>query len=483
MSNFFPPLSPQRMGAQKMCLRAYSCLPPRARVPHLIRWLNLTLHRLCCSEPYFFDLGRIAPGDDPNGTTLTEMHDYRQHGNDSISAWESWLGLKSCKLSTLDHGLPPLTGSGTRFQPVISDVTAIYTTWLKWRIEAVRSVSKEFLLTVGFNNIFSMLPAVNALLDFQSHHVYPTEQRESSDGLKNYCLHNFSASKHYLTAFDRLRHSVASKPGPVTYGEFGSSTGDWFRSTLSQPNSKRSFLSFRTQALYDTAVFAYSFASGADGALHWRLNDHPLPFAISQSTYIGDDSLPAVHFKYLSEGRFGLVWYDGTASGRPKPLAMSMSFIGPYLSAHIDTYDQYHFMSHDSAVSPIHLEWNMSGPSFLALGASSADSPGLSFVSDDPDGVVLFANWSAAASTITMFAASDVRVRLSPTQLLPPVALPPKRAAVVGKHGGADVEGAALVIQLLQGEQVLVNRKSASVSAAQVVARLGPIDEGLKFRQ
>ena len=68
-------------------------------------------------------------------------------------------------------GLPPLTGDAARFKPVLADVAAIYATWISWRATAIRGISKEFLLTVGFNNVYSMLPEVNELLDFTAHHI------------------------------------------------------------------------------------------------------------------------------------------------------------------------------------------------------------------------------------------------------------------------------------------------------------------------
>ena len=73
-----------------------------------------------CNEPYFFDVGDISPGSDPNGTTLADLHDFRDHGADNISAWNAWLGVGSCKLAGLDDGaldspgLPPSASSQLR---------------------------------------------------------------------------------------------------------------------------------------------------------------------------------------------------------------------------------------------------------------------------------------------------------------------------------------------------------------------------------
>ena len=56
------------------------------------------------NEPYFFDVGNIALGDDPNGTTLRDLHDFSKHGPDNISAWTAWLNEGSCKFANVKHG-------------------------------------------------------------------------------------------------------------------------------------------------------------------------------------------------------------------------------------------------------------------------------------------------------------------------------------------------------------------------------------------
>eukprot|EP01052_Picozoa_sp_SAG31_P016142 SAG31_NODE_1059_length_10117_cov_4.434917_2_plen_202_part_00 len=162
------------------------------------------------------DVGNILLGTGSANTTLKDVHDYTRHGADNITAWQNSLGMGTCKLANLDHGLPPLT---SRFKPVVADVSAIYSTWISWRAAAIKKISSHFLVTVGFNTVFSMLPDINKQLDFTAHHIYPTESRSTSDGLPNMCLHNYSATLNFITGFDRLRASVSSNPGPVSYGE------------------------------------------------------------------------------------------------------------------------------------------------------------------------------------------------------------------------------------------------------------------------
>ena len=132
-----------------------------------------------------------------------------------------------------------------------------------------------------------------------------------------------------------------------------------------------------------------------------------------------------------------------------------MKFLGAYLRAHANDYRKYTFRSWDAPASPVHLEWNVSGPSFLAHGGSRIDSPSLGLMAENDDGVVLFVDWSAGTS-ITLLAASDTQLRLTPAALSPPVPIQPDNASLIGEHGAVTVDGDALVVELLQGEKVQV---------------------------
>ena len=129
-----------------------------------------------------------------------------------------------------------------------------------------------------------------------------------------------------------------------------------------------------------------------------------------------------------------------------------MAFLGPYLAAHADEWARFRFSSWDAPRSAVHFEWNVTGPSFLGWGASRADAAatggGLSFDSAVDDGVVLFADWGGErdsgggdATSITLLAASDVRVRLAPQRLSPPAAIDASSAIVSGRYGDLAVDG------------------------------------------
>ena len=70
----------------------------------LLTWHPQKAFLLAGNEPYFFDVGNIALGDDPNGTTLRDLHDFSKHGPDNISAWTAWLNEGSCKFANVKHG-------------------------------------------------------------------------------------------------------------------------------------------------------------------------------------------------------------------------------------------------------------------------------------------------------------------------------------------------------------------------------------------
>eukprot|EP01045_Picozoa_sp_COSAG04_P010616 COSAG04_NODE_655_length_11510_cov_33.080887_3_plen_98_part_00 len=96
-------------------------------------------------------------------------------------------------------------------------------------------------------------------------------------------------------------------------------------------------------------------------------------------------------------------------------------------------------------MSAARASWRVSGPSFVACGGASADSPGQRFTSEDGDGVVL-----------------DVDVRLAPAALSPPAAIEPAAAKVVGTHGAVKADEEALEVGLLAGEAVRVEVRGAA---------------------
>ena len=72
------------------------------------------------------------------------------------------------------------------------------------------------------------------------------------------------------------------------------------------------------------------------------------------------------------------------------------------------------------------------------------------------------------ATSITLLAASDVRARLAPQRLSPPVAINVSSAIVSGRHGdiAVDGDGEALEVELLQGERIRVAARARTVTSS-----------------
>jgi hypothetical protein len=98
-------------------------------------------------------------------------------------------------------------------------MNSIVAEWFTWRIEAIRTVDTNHLITAGHNAEHALLPA-NDLLDFVSHHAYPSDIDKNRS-----CT---AASFYNVTAIpktmDILRSVHSANPKPITFGEFASKT-------------------------------------------------------------------------------------------------------------------------------------------------------------------------------------------------------------------------------------------------------------------
>lgn len=301
-----------------------------------IRNQTLTLARLLAdedwilafdlgNEPYFWELGELTF---PNGTKLADVYNVSSHGNDSLSNFLAQLnpGFNSV-FQNLVRGLGPIP---PRFQPVVRDVEAIYTTWQDCKIGALRSVfpnaSQTPFVTTGFNTIYGMLPAEASRLDFVNEHVYPNAPGST------FTFHNFTEALYVPTTGDRIHANWAALnvSKPITYGEFGVSDGDSYPAGRGGAGGV-AFVTLQESCAYDAATWLTLLARGYAGGNRWRVFDKPYPLEVVEDVWLGNDSVPANHLKYEREAYFGLYCDDGTLAGRPKPVALWLRFFGFYI--------------------------------------------------------------------------------------------------------------------------------------------------------
>ena len=244
-----------------------------------------------CNGPYYWEMGNIYI----NSTTqLVDIYNYSNHQN-TMEEYLNWLNPGfSSTFPNLKTGLPV----PDKYRGVISDIGNIYKTWMDWRIDSIRQVETHSLLTVGYNTIYGLLD-INSDLDFVSHHAYPNGPNMT------FTINNFTDTMAVPTTMDRLATVWWSQNNdvtktyyrvrPISYGEFGTSTGDLVGYP---PNQK--YVDFQTAAVYDMMTWLNSLTKGYSGALHWRLNDIPYIMALRQESYIGPDNSPQVRQKCTS---------------------------------------------------------------------------------------------------------------------------------------------------------------------------------------
>lgn len=245
-----------------------------------------------CNEPYYWEMGQIYI----NSTSrLVDVYNYTNHRY-TMEEYLDWLNPGySSTFPNLQMGLVV----PDQFKEVVSDVANIYKTWTDWRIDSIRKVDNYSLLTVGYNTIYGLLD-INSDLDFVSHHAYPNGPNMT------FTINNFRDTMAVPTTMDRLadvwwpQGSNSTKPNftvrPISYGEFGTSTGDVVGYA---PDQK--FVDFQTAALYDMMTWLNSLTKGYSGALHWRLNDKPYIMALRQESYTGPDNTPQVRLHSTSQ--------------------------------------------------------------------------------------------------------------------------------------------------------------------------------------
>ena len=365
-------------------------------------------------------------------------------------------------------------------------------------MDAIRSVDRNHLITVGHNALHALLPS-NGLLDFVSHHSYPSDAHLNSSCTAAE-FYNVTAVPHTLDIMARLFPDQ-----PITYGEFGSktpsglwamyeaplpvvaappgppsppsgpgcqlpadclagvaSTLGWYlappKSSGQKPMSscaeawelavkgnagptsthhrcpayaRSSFkgnpfyencekqiiaaaiklggahcdpssssgpsgggtvacasLSIYDGAVWDVMSWLHSIAHGHDGALRWAMAEKPWVIGAQQNTWVGDytgNSAAAekAFDMFVAGSKWGSTWYDGSPTGKLKPIAYTTRFLAEYLA----------FTTHWTQPELYNLTYIPLPPSDTALGA------GYSFIGPDcvfvggPAGEVSMVKW------------------------------------------------------------------------------------------
>jgi hypothetical protein len=144
----------------------------------------------------------------------------------------------------------------------------------------------------------------------------------------------------------------------------------------------------------------------------------------------------------IYEERFGLYYYDGTPAGRPKPIAHALRFFGEH-AAGCAPSGTLEIVPAPLSIGAGYVYKNKQA---LFVGNTAYTSDGLAFAAARPANVML--RWDTDG--LRVMSSADAHVTLKPA------AFGPFGKNVTGRHGVLRTEDDALVVDLLEGETVLI---------------------------
>lgn len=361
------------------------------------------------NEPYLYLVARVKDGAQALG--------------DKYPLWKRWSEYEqAAKLGTSGHftAFPGVTGPLApegEWAPVVRDASQVFGDWIRWQVEAIRSVDLSHPITVGYNSVFAALPG-NSQLDFVSHHCY--ESPVDRAGVER-----------NLTTLDRLHALWPTKP--ISMGEFGYTNG---------LRLQGKYLDLHTSAVGEFLQYLYAYQRGYEGGMKWVLTDHPLELSRQQCTWVPPDDLP----RHIDQGRYGLFYSAGTATPQPKPLVPALRFLRDYVAAG----GERGALRLEQADNLIGTGYVFRSPHALFVGNQRYEGPELRFAAAFPANVLL--RWDGQA--LRLVATADATVRLRPEALVAGL----RSAQIVGKTGARQRRGEWLELELLEGEPVLLRR-------------------------
>lgn len=320
--------------------------------------------------------------------------------------WFREYGMSFSTFPEIDRAWPP----APKWQPLIQAVDAGLEAYVKVQADALRAADPDALVTVGYNQCFSIFPG-NRHLDFVSHHVYQRPLRYE-DVLTN------------ITTLDRLAKIWPDQP--ITLGEFGYTSGI---------EMGDGYLSVHEGAVGEMIHWLYAVDRGYDGCKKWVLNDHPLAYMHHFGNWAGRGLATQIY-----EERFGIYAWDGSPMGRIKPIGIALAALRRY----IDRAGPVGKLEIREGSGNAKAFYRFAGDQALFLGANAHADAGLEFASDVP--VNLFLDWWGAVS-LSLTATADVTLRLDPRRYL---GRSPDQCTLAGAAGR--VAGEAWEIHLLAGQ-------------------------------
>jgi hypothetical protein len=387
--------------------------------------VNLVLGYDLRNEPYFWEVGKF---EDAGQKLLTR---FPAAGGDGtwkpFKAYLKHAGLMDWR----DKNTFPKMGShmpepaNDRQWQAFKAVNNMFDTWLGWHEKAVDSLDPDRPITVGYNTVWSCLPA-NRRLDFLSNHVYLPP-------------HSVKQVRLNLTTMDRLRRVWPHKP--VSLGEFGLSNG------RNLANGKP--IDPHSSAVGEMMYYLHALANDHMGVFKWQLFDFPIHAHRSLASWRKD----AKWIKLRGQSRFGMYYFDGTPGGAPKPIVPTLKFLRGYLD---ENGARGRFKLLKAPNNSIKTGYRFQSDDALFVGHRRWQSERLRFDTGDAVPTNVMLRWQDG--TLTLMSSRDLNLRLRPGGFLSSVTSKP--SDITGDHGKHRWQDGWLTVQLLAGEPIDIHHAS-----------------------
>ena len=283
-----------------------------------------------------------------------------------------------------------------------------------------------------------------------------------------------SAIPNTLTLLDGLWDGRGQRR-PITFGKYGVKTtkGLWPMYEPALPLSAAAGLparrlesqagcatvSFDAAAVWEMLPPLHALAHGYDGTLKWCLAEKPYPIAVRSDVWTGNDALdPVAHDKYVSGGRWGFYWYDGSVAGRPKPIVHAVRFLSAYLASFPGWPDASFSLSLAPAAggaTSLSAAYEFRGPDCLFLGSASySQARALSFSAIGADATNLMLEWTNP-QRLRLVSTADASLQLWADAFVPTLS---GNSTCIYSHAGAVTHApdGGLAFQMLRGDVVCV---------------------------
>ena len=302
------------------------------------------------------------------------------------------------------------------WKQVLAAVNETFEIWIREQADVIRKEVPDSLVTVGYNTALGTLPA-NDALDFLSHHSYGhNSEWGARDPDPRYRIRDLAA----------LKKLFPNKP--ITLGEFGYSNGN---------RVAGQFLSQDDSGLGEMVHYLQSLALGLDGAMKWCLTDWSVHATRDVAPWITPD-------QRIPNSGYGIYRHDGTADGRPKPIAPALRVLRKYvnrggLSGELTVVD---------APNQVRAGYVFRGQRALFVGNTSFEAANLRFTAAVPTNVLLL--WGKETLELTATADCSAAFRLQ--QFVP--GLLPAKATMRGRVADSRNDREWVHLGLLRGETV-----------------------------